>query len=145
VALTLETLDRCLETHFGAPIEPGLFRRFRGFFAFKISIFALLFAPDLWSPANISTLIVLLVASSCVISRKRYWPGVLVLFAYKLCLLITTFPYTINHHYLETFFLLALLLFPAPEPSQGLSETSESDDGLCCRLIQFTYLHAINY
>ena len=142
---TLETLERSLETHFGTPIPPGLFRRFRTFFAFKISIFALLFAADFWSPANISTLFVLLVASSCVISRQRYWPGVLVLFAYKLCLLIATFPYTINHHYLETFILLALLLFPAPEPSKRPSDTSAGVDGLCCHLIQFTFLLVIFY
>jgi hypothetical protein len=145
VLSALGTLERYVETHFGAPVDAGLFYRFRVFFVFKVSIFALLFVPDFWKAINIVTFLILLVASSQVLVRRRYWPGVLILFAYKLFVLIAAFPYTINHHYLETFFLFALLLFPAPEQGGGASGTKVFVDGLCCRLIQFAFLSVLFY
>jgi hypothetical protein len=143
-----KNFERFLISQLDTRIVAGHFYRFRVFIAFKIAIFDGLFVDDYWSNTNLATTLVLLVASVAVAARRHYWVGVMILLAHNAARLIETFPYTINHHFFETFLLLALLLFPAPEPPRdpgGTDSLLPNVDGLCSRVIQFGFLSVFFY
>ena len=124
---------------FTAPVSYHLMRAFEIYFASHIFFTALLFY--LRNPGERHTILsiaILLVALVATLFRRYCRLGLLILLIYHLQVVIGLFPWTANHHFLEIYVLLFLVLFP----SRIVNHNRKLVDGTSCHLIQFVILYS---
>ncbi len=132
VSNAIESVQR----FFTNPVPANLMKAFRIFFACHIFLQSLKLS---WVPFGISSRIVLFVQLAALAAvfanfhRRLYYPGLLLLLLLKLYGVAYKFPMTANHHFLELYVLLFLLLWPDRSIGQGTDkqETKQVSSESC--------------
>lgn len=118
-----------------APVPADLFRWFRVSFALKLFLVAVV----RHGTSDLASLILLAVLAAAVVNmgaRRRYLPGAVVFALYSLWVVVSRWPFPINHHFFEALVTWVLVVLPAPEGEPGEGKA----DGLAVHVLQYAIL-----
>jgi hypothetical protein len=140
VGTTIESVRR----YFTNPVPANLMKAFRIFFACHIFLQSLKLS---WIPFGIDSRIILFVQLAALAAvfanfhRRLYYPGLILLLLLKLYGVAYKFPMTANHHFLELYVLIFLLLWPdRPIAQESDKQEANKVSGESCHLARLLVL-----